>query len=130
MTTYEVNGDAIDSIASFYAELNRIFMADEDWRLGESLDAFNDLLYGGFGAMPSDGTVTLVWHNLEATREALGAEATRAWLQAKLDDPAKRFNQESIQRDLDALNAGEGATYFDIILQIIANHPRVCLIKR
>lgn len=130
MTTFEINGDTIESIASFYAELNRIFMAEEDWQLGESLDAFNDLLYGGFGAMPSDGEVQLVWHNIEAAREALGVDATRAWLQAKLDDPARRFNQESIQRDLDALNAGEGETYFDIIMQIIADHLRVHLVER
>lgn len=130
MTTFELNGDAIDGIASFYAELNRIFMADEDWQLGESLDAFNDLLYGGFGAMPSEGKVQLVWRNIEAAREALGVDATRAWLQAKLDDPAKRFNHDAIRRDLDALEAGEGETYFDIILQIIADHPRVHLVER
>lgn len=130
MATFEINGDAIDSITSFYAEVNRVFMADEDWQLSESLDAFNDLLYGGFGAMPSDGEAQLVWHNIEAAREALGVEATREWLQAKLDDPARRFNQESIQRDLDALSAGEGETYFDIIMQIIADHPRVHLVER
>ncbi|WP_221887917.1 hypothetical protein [Chitinophaga polysaccharea] len=44
-----INGDVIIDIPSFYREINRVFMSGENWQLGNSLDAFNDLLYGGFG---------------------------------------------------------------------------------
>ncbi|RYE19280.1 MAG: hypothetical protein EOP45_12880 [Sphingobacteriaceae bacterium] len=44
-----IEGDRIFDIPSFYAEINRVLMLDEDWQIGHSLDALNDLLYGGFG---------------------------------------------------------------------------------
>lgn len=49
MFEVELHGTAITDIASFYDELNQVFMQGEDWQLGESLDALDDLLYGGIG---------------------------------------------------------------------------------
>jgi RNAse (barnase) inhibitor barstar len=46
-----LDGSAIHDIAGFYAEINRVFMACEDWQLAPSLDALDDLLYGGYGAL-------------------------------------------------------------------------------
>lgn len=43
--TIEIDGTTIHGIPSLYAELNRVFMPDEEWTLGESLDALDDLLY-------------------------------------------------------------------------------------
>lgn len=34
-----LDGSAIHDIAGFYAEINRVFMASEDWQLAPSLDA-------------------------------------------------------------------------------------------
>lgn len=42
-----IEGASINDIASLYVEINRVFMADEDWQLGASLDALDDLLHGG-----------------------------------------------------------------------------------
>ena len=44
--TLTIAGHAIRDIASFYDEINRVFMACEDWSLGPSLDALDDLFYG------------------------------------------------------------------------------------
>ncbi|WP_189654972.1 hypothetical protein [Paracoccus mutanolyticus] len=41
--------------------MNRVFMAAEDWQLGDSLDALNDMLYGGYGALHGAGSVRLRW---------------------------------------------------------------------
>ena len=40
----EIDGSRVHGIPSLYAELNRVFMPDEPWTLGESLDALDDLL--------------------------------------------------------------------------------------
>ncbi|WP_273688422.1 barstar family protein [Ketogulonicigenium vulgare] len=121
-----IEGSRITDIPSFYAEINRVFMADEDWKLGESLDALDDLLYGGYGAAPGGGRVVIEWRDMELSRMALGVEATRDWLMAKLDQP-ERFNGKTITAQLEALELGEGQSYFDIVMEVFAGHARISL---
>ena len=122
-----LDGTRIHDIPSFYDEINRVFMAGVDWTLGPSLDALNDMLYGGYGALDGDAPVTLVWTDFVASREALGVEATRQYLLGKLAHP-ERFNSTHFQRALDALESGTGQSYFDIVLEVIAAHPNITLV--
>lgn len=85
--TIEIDGAAVHGIPSLYAELNRVFMPDEEWTLGESLDALDDLLYGGFGVLDGPEPVRVVWRRADVAREALGIEATREYYRAKLVRP-------------------------------------------
>lgn len=124
-----IEGHAINDIASFYDEINRVFMADEDWKLGHSLDALNDMLYGGFGALNSDEAVTLVWQNADKSRSSLGFDATRAFYRNKLRHP-ETYNINSTSQSLAELERGKGETFFEIVLQIIADHPNVELSLR
>ncbi|ASR43005.1 ribonuclease inhibitor [Xanthomonas citri pv. mangiferaeindicae] len=124
-----LDGNRIHDIPSFYDEINRVFMAEVDWTLGPSLDALDDMLYGGYGALDGDAPVTLVWSAFEKNRQDLGVETTRRFLQAKLAHP-ERFNVAHVQRELDALEAGTGQTYFDIVLEILAAHPNIALVPR
>ncbi|MGD5182337.1 barstar family protein, partial [Xanthomonas citri pv. citri] len=94
--TLIIDGNAITDIPSFYAEINRVFMADESWTLGESLDALDDLLRGGYGALHDQDEIALAWTNIEASRAALGEATTRAWLLGKLEIAA--FNAAEVQR--------------------------------
>lgn len=121
-----IEGAAIHDIASFYAEINRVFMAVEDWQLGHSLDAFNDLLYGGFGIMGGNEPVVLVWRNMDHSREALGYDTTKRYYEERLL-PGAPFQQDYFREKLAALERGEGQTYFDIVLEIIADHPNITL---
>lgn len=124
-----LQGSAVSDIPSFYAEINRVFMAGEDWQLGQSLDALDDMLYGGFGVLVGHESATLIWRDIEHSRSALGEETTRAWLQAKLDAEGS-FNVRAITAQLEALGAGEGKTYFQIVMEIFAAHPRILLAGR
>lgn len=134
MTTHEplvlvLAGSAINDIPSFYTEVNRVFMTGEDWQLGHSLDALDDMLYGAYGALAGHAGATLIWQDIEHTRSALGVDATRAWLKAKLGERTT-FNEASIAAQLQALDAGEGQTYFQIVMEIFAAHPRILLASR
>ena len=124
-----IQGNHIHHISSFYEELNRVFMAGENWQLGESLDAFNDLLYGNFGCLSTNTAVTLVWENIAASEKALGYEATRNYYLQKLK-PGSTFNQKHFQEKLRLLDSGQGQTYFQLILEIIADHPWITLERR
>ncbi|WP_285318047.1 barstar family protein [Stenotrophomonas maltophilia group sp. Smal35] len=125
--TLQIEGTAIDDIASLYAEINRVFMAGEEWQLGPSLDALDDLLHGGYGALAGQARATLIWRDIAHSRTALGVEATRQWLQAKLDTPGS-FNTQAIARQLDALQRGEGLTYFEIVMDIFGGHRQITLV--
>lgn len=123
-----LRGNAVNGIPSFYDEVNRVFMADEDWTLGHSLDALDDMLYGGYGALARQPEATLIWQDIEHTRSALGVDATRTWLREKLDGTGI-FNTHAITAQLRALEAGEGQTYFQVVMEIFAAHPQITLVR-
>lgn len=102
-------------------------MAEESWTLGESLDAFDDLLYGGYGALAGHTDVTLVWQDIESSKSALGYETTRAFLRGKLEHP-EIYNITAINKQLDDLENGNGRTYFDTLVAIIGEHDTVTLV--
>lgn len=100
-----IEGTHILGIPSFYAEINRVFMADEDWQLGPSLDALDDMLHGGYGALHGVSCPVVTWRNIAASRAALGVEETRRFY---LERIALRpmFNGSAIRDLLDALERG------------------------
>ena len=128
MTTFIVEGTAVRGIPSFYDEINRVFMGGEDWRLADSLDALDALLYGGFGALATaTDPVGVVWRDSEASRRALGRSETVAYYRRKLEQPDV-FDQERFRRRLAEAESGTGPTYFDIVLDVFAGHPEVDLV--
>lgn len=124
----QIEGTAISDIPGLYAEINRVFMANEDWQLGPSLDALDDLLHGGYGVLAGHGHATVIWRDIAHSEAALGVDATRAWLQAKLDAPG-RFNAGLIAEQLAALQRGEGQTYFGIVMEIFRAHGNIELVR-
>ena len=127
--TLVIDGNAVRDIPSFYDEINRVFMAGEDWKIGASLDALADMLHGGFGAIDGGEPVRLGWLAMDRGRAALGLETTRAFYEAKLARP-ETFDSRAIAERLAALEAGTGPTYFAIVLEIIAEHPNIELDAR
>lgn len=121
-----IDGSRITDIPSFYAEINRVFMSGEDWQLGNSLDAFNDLLYGGFGLLQINEPVVLYWQHMEQSRAALGYAVTKRFYEDKLL-PDSPYDKDLARDKLTALESGTGQTYFDILLEIIAEHPNITL---
>lgn len=129
MKTITIDGNNIHDIPSFYDEINRVFMENEDWQLGESLDALNDLFYGAYGAIRNKENIRLVWKQFEQNRKALGVELTKAYYREKLKSPDV-FNAELANKKLSKLESGKGQTYFEIILEIISEHPNIYLCCR
>lgn len=118
-----IEGREIRDITSFYAEINRVYMAGENWTIG-SLDGFDDLLYGGFGALKDAKNHSIIWKDKTASQQALGVETTIAYYQSKLTANSP-FNHTHFQHKLEDLQAGKGQTYFDIVTEIIQSHPKI-----
>lgn len=122
-----IDGNVIDDIPSFYREINRVFMHSETWEISNSLDALDDLLYGGFGAIMNCELVELKWINMRRSRQLLAYQVTKAYYLEKLE-PDSPYNKALFQQKLAALDAGTGEVYFDLILAVIAGHSNIHLI--
>lgn len=117
-----VDGAAFDTLDGAAAEFTRALRFTTPWE--GSLDALNDLLYGGFGT-PRDGFV-LVWRNAGLSRECLGVAATLAWLDARIAH-GRPYDVALLTARREALLRGEGQTLFDTIVEIIGEHPEIDL---
>ena len=122
-----LDGHRIHDIPSFYDEVNRVFMQGVGFTLAPSLDAFNDMLYGGYGAISGNEPVRLRWLNFEGNRKDLGIAATKAFYRAKLAQPDV-FDPVRARHQLEELERGQGQTYMDILLEIISGHPNILLV--
>lgn len=129
MKRFFIQGENIKDISTFYKEMNRLFMLNEDWKIGASLDALDDLFYGGFGEIKGKEDVELIWQNFQENRKVLGIEATLNLYENKLRSP-EIFNSKVIQEKINELNEGTGQTYFEIILKVISDHPNIHLIEK
>src|SRR5690606_20598138 len=125
----EINGNNFQTIEGFYAELNRLAMADEDWKLGASLDAFHDFLYGTYGSINGFEQLEIIWLNSEKSKNDLGFETTLQYYQNKLGQPQK-FNSGVFQKKIEDLHAGIGKTYFEILLEIMSEHADIHLVLK
>ena len=126
MKSITIEGKNITDIATFYQEINRVFMSNENWKIAPSLDAFNDLLYGGFGAIDSKELTTLIWKNFEENRKTLGLKTTKKFYESKLTAP-EIYNINFVKGKITALESSNGSTYFEIILEIISDHSNIKL---
>jgi RNAse (barnase) inhibitor barstar len=72
--TITINGDNFSDLESFYDEIDRVLTKDLDWQIGHNLDAFNDLLRGGFGVYEYAEPVNIVWTHFSDSMDKLGSE--------------------------------------------------------
>jgi hypothetical protein len=92
-------------------------LCDYTWR--GNLDAFNDILRGGFGT-PENGWV-LRWLDSESSRIALGYEATIRRLEGLLLT-CHPSNRSHFEARIIRARRGEGSNLFDEIVEIIRYH--------
>lgn len=122
-----LEGSNIHDIPSFYQMINHLFMADESWKISNSLDALDDLLYGGYGTLQHVDHLKIIWKNAQHSRKALGIETTRQYYLDKLESD-QPFNKVLFREKLAKLTLGVGPTYFDIVVEIITSHKNIQLI--
>jgi RNAse (barnase) inhibitor barstar len=119
---YAIDGASFSTLEGFWDEVSEKLIPGEFW--GRNLDAFNDILYGGFGT-PEEGFV-LVWKNSSLSKERLGHAETARWY----EDALKRCHPSGVARMREGLaraQRGEGPTLFDWLVEIITdeNHRDV-----
>jgi RNAse (barnase) inhibitor barstar len=112
-----IDGARFHDLDGFYDEVSTQLIPGADW--GRNLDAFNDILRGGFGT-PQGGFI-LTWVNAQISRATLGHAETARWLETN----KLRCHPENVPRVEEKLaraRRGEGETLFDILVDIIRTH--------
>jgi RNAse (barnase) inhibitor barstar len=104
-------------LEEFFDEISEQLIPGQRW--GHNLDAFNDILRGGFGT-PDDG-FTLVWLNHDLSRKRLGYDETVRQLRERLHR-CHPSNISIVEAELAAAERREGATVFDWLVTIIRKH--------
>lgn len=93
-----IDGNNFSNLDEFYDEIDKKFTKDLDFKTGHNLDAFNDILHGGFGVYEYDESVKVIWKNFEKSKKDFQ-------------------DQKSGDDDL-----------IDVILEIIRDHKHIDLI--
>ncbi|PXY47100.1 barstar family protein [Flavobacterium hydrophilum] len=121
-----INGNNFADLESFYDEIDRVLTKDLNWQTGHNLDAFNDLLRGGFGVYEYREPIKLIWKNTLKSKTDLGLDATKKWYEERIifwkDD---EVNLQHFENGLKELIENNGQTLFDIILKIISEHKHI-----
>ncbi len=99
---FVLDGNKFDTIEGFYDEVERVLTKDLNWKTGRNLNAFNDVLWGGFGAFEYEEPIDIIWENSTKSKSDLGYPA----------------------------NKRKGQTVFEIIIEIIKDHKHINLTLR
>jgi RNAse (barnase) inhibitor barstar len=69
-----INGNNFSNLESFHCEIDKVLTKNLQWQTGHNLNAFNDLLWGGFGVYEYEEPIIIIWKNLKKSRVDLGKE--------------------------------------------------------
>lgn len=113
----EIDGARFDTLEGFYDEVERVLIPGASW--GRNLDAFNDILRGGFGT--PEGGFVLRWLRADLSRVRLGYAETVRCLERALTE-CHPSNREDVRTRLVRAKRGEGPTVFDWLVEIVLAH--------
>ncbi len=76
MITVIIDGNNFFDLDSFFTEIDRVLTRNLNWKTGHNMNAFNDLLRGGFGVYGYEEPVNILWTNFNKSETLLGKEIT------------------------------------------------------
>lgn len=115
-----IDGSNFDDIEGFYCEIDKLLTKGLTWKTGHNLDAFNDLLRGGFGVHEYNEPIRLIWKNFKKSSSDFGYEATAQHYE-KILTRCHPANIPHFQNLLISAKNKTGQTLMDIIVEIILN---------
>jgi hypothetical protein len=114
---YEIDGNDFSTLEEFYDVVTRVLIPGAVW--GHNLNAFNDILRGGFGT--PEGGFVLRWTNSAVSRQRLGYPETVRQLERRMAC-CHPSNRKAVSEDLEKARQGTGPTVFDWLIEIIQVH--------
>lgn len=124
-----INGNNFSSLAEFYNEIDKVLTNNLDWQTGHNLNAFNDILRGGFGVHEYDEDIIIEWINSEKSKQDFGYKETILYYEKTLLT-CLPTNKKHMKKCLIDARKNQGNTIFEIITEIINEHSNVQLIMK
>lgn len=113
-----IDGNNFSDEEGFYVETDRLLTRNLTWKTGHNLDAFNDLLRGGFGFHEPGEKLSIIWINAAKSKKDLGYEITeKHW--ERILNTCHPANREYVQEKILEAHNHSGETLFDMIVGII-----------
>lgn len=119
-----IDGNHLQTLEEFYDEIENKLTKNLGWKTGRNLDAYNDILRGGFGVHEYKEPINIKWINAAKSKIYLGQTETIKYL----GDLLKRCHPTNISRlkkDLEDIQNNKGKTLFDRIVEITQMHEHV-----
>lgn len=113
-----IDGTHFSTIEEFYDEIDKLLTKNLTWKTGHGLDAFHDLLRGGFGVHEVGEGIEFNWVHSNKSRQDFGYEATVLYWE-KILQGCHPTNRERVKLKIEKARNHEGETLFDIIIGII-----------
>ena len=82
---FTIDGRRFSSMAGFYDEVEWVFTCGLDWKIGRNLNAFNDILRGGFGRHAYGQPIHIQGLGYEKSGRNLGEETMDTIVEIILD---------------------------------------------
>lgn len=115
--TLHIDGLEFSTLEGFFDHVSSRIIPGAAW--GRNLDAFSDILRGGFGT--PEGGFILCWNNHDISKRRLGYEETARQLQKRLAR-CHSTHVASVEAELATALRHEGSTVFDWLVEIIRLH--------
>ncbi len=112
-----IDGTGFTDLEGFFDHFQHRALLGTEWC--HNLDAFNDVLRGGFGT--PEGGFVLVWQHHALSRQRLGYAETARQLQRTLAT-CDSHNVASVRTDIAEALSNKGSTVYDWLLDIIREH--------
>jgi len=119
-----IDGTNFSTLDGFYDEMEKLLTRNLTWRTGHNMDAFHDLLRGGFGVHEYGEGIDFYWTHAKKSKQDLGYEATLLYWEKILKKCHPSNKERILQKISDAQN-GVGQTLFDLILMNISDKNSV-----
>jgi RNAse (barnase) inhibitor barstar len=118
--TLYIDGTKFNTLEGFYDHVSEALIPGHDW--GHNLDAFNDILSGGFGT--PKGGFRLIWLNSSKSRLDLGFGETVRQLQVRARN-CHPTNIPDVLARLQKAQNSQGTTVYDWLLEILKEHSTI-----
>ena len=121
--TFVINGDNFSDLSGFYDEVQGV-LTEHFEGFGRNLDAFNDILRGGFGRFDYGENIQIVWKNSIKSKMDLGFAETIKYYTKQLTR-VHPSNLKYTREQLKQAKKKQGQTLFDILVEIIKDSHNV-----
>jgi len=72
--TIIIDGDNFSDLETFFDEIDRVLTKNLTWKTGHNMNAYNNLLSGGFGVYEYEESIKIIWRNFSNSELRLGTD--------------------------------------------------------